>query len=222
MNSVLFLMPYPLARHKKYDLTSKFDGQMNAMKNLGYDVWYTGYEHGIVYLCHGDNRIELGKTFKKEQNIIQFRAICKHIPKIVKIKSFDLCYMRYSPVIPEIVQALKILKKDKTKIVIEIATYPWKEERKKDKRVFRNFIIYTLSFLFEKKMNKFVDLYTLIGEKATQYGGVKAININNGVDANSISLKTWKNHSNEIHLLALAKMAYWHGYDRVIEGLFIY
>ena len=222
MKSILFLSAYPLSIKKKYNLTSKFDGQMNAMINMGYDVWFTGFDEGIVYLCHNDVKIRIGKTHKWDQNIIQIRGICKYMSDIVKIKKFDLCYMRFAPVIPEIVKALQILKNNNSKVIIEIPTYPWRSERKRDKRFLFNFIIVVLSFLFEKKMQKYVDLYTLIGEKASEYCGVKAINISNGVNPDSYPLKTWRLPSNEIHLLALAKMAYWHGYDRIIEGLRIY
>lgn len=50
--------------------------------------------------------------------------------------------------------------------------------------------------------------------------GQRTIQISNGVDFDSIPLKkTVSKNTSVIHLLGVAEVHYWHGYDRLIEGL---
>lgn len=72
MKKILFVMRYPLM--DDYNLKSKFDGQMRACVNLGYDVSYIAYDDTNYYLCslNRDNRKSVGKThyntYKKYRN----------------------------------------------------------------------------------------------------------------------------------------------------------
>jgi hypothetical protein len=218
IKKVLFLMAYPLDSGRGNN-KQKFDGQMKSVKRLGYDVWFTACKDGVIFLCHNNEKIKIGKILISKRNFFKLIALCKSIFKIYKIQKFDLCYMRYSPCTFEIINALKVMKKHKTKIIVEIPTYPWRGEIKNNKHITYKFIILVLDFLYFKWMCKYIDLFTLIGENAREYGGIKAINIENGIDFDVNPLKENKNVTEEINILALAKMCYWHAYDRVIEGL---
>ena len=46
-------MRYPL--HQKHHLKQKFDGQMQACVNLGYQVYHFGYDQDTVYLIDVNN-----------------------------------------------------------------------------------------------------------------------------------------------------------------------
>ena len=70
------------------------------------------------------------------------------------------------------------------------------------------------------KFHDFVDYYAVIGEDAGgEYKGKPAINIENGIDINSIQKRNPQIHDNEVHILAVSAMRYWHGYDRLINSI---
>ena len=78
--------------------------------------------------------------------------------------------------------------------------------------------------LYEKqhidKFNDSIDYYVLIGEDAGgEYKGKPAINIENGIDISGVPVRKPKNDKNVVHILALASMCYWHGYERLIKSL---
>ena len=80
-----------------------------------------------------------------------------------------------------------------------------------------------MSKLFSNAYKNNVSLYTLIGEKADCYNGAPAINIENGLDVQMVPVKNgFENHDSELHLLVAAYFSYWHGYDRLINGLLNY
>ena len=60
MSKVLFVARYPL--FGKYNLRTKFDGQMQAIKNLGYEVSFLAYDENFFYLIEGENKIPLKHT----------------------------------------------------------------------------------------------------------------------------------------------------------------
>ena len=221
MKSILFLIAYPLAAGNRHH-TQKYDGQMRAAGNLGFDVWYTGFKQGVIYLCHKGERIALGHSFRSGRNILQCMAICRAMNKIIRYRDFSVSYVRAIPCIPSFLRALKVLGNRHTRIIVEIPTYPPEPEWKSSRRFFSRAAIRTINFLFQRRAQRYVDLYTLIGEQAGHYRGVRAINIENCVDAAAFPLRQPKSRAGEVHLLALAKMARWHAYDRVIEGLRIY
>ena len=54
---------------------------------------------------------------------------------------------------------------------------------------------------------------------ANEIFGQRTINISNGVDMDSIPLHHPSSTSGEIHILGVAEVHYWHGFDRMIAGL---
>lgn len=53
--------------------------------------------------------------------------------------------------------------------------------------------------------------------------GINTLQISNGIDFNAIPLKRQINDtSNQIHLIGVAEIHFWHGYDRVLKGLVEY
>lgn len=112
---------------------------------------------------------------------------------------------------------LRFLKKQKCqypqrKILIEFPTYPYDQEpmnilKKARDRFYRKFI------------HKYVDRCVLMSSDKEVFG-IKSIQIDNGIDCDEIHQRTPILHEgNTVRLLAVATVANWHGYDRVIRGL---
>ncbi|HEX2980092.1 MAG TPA: glycosyltransferase [Anaerolineaceae bacterium] len=220
MKKILFLMAYPLEERNRH-LNQKFDAQIQAAVRLGLDSWYTAYAKDKIYLCRGSTKACIGKSIQSTQNILQCHFIYQKIKDILAFQAFDYCYVRNVPPIPAYISALKTIKQSGCKVIVEIPTYrnnPQEHENKNRKLLV--FAHRLLELTFGKRVPGNVDLFTLIGDAAQSYQGVKALNIQNGVDCENFALKERSLHrEGELHLLALACMSYWHGYDRVIEGL---
>ena len=210
-------MKYPLA--ETYTLKQKFNGQMAALSNMGLEVWYLSFDHEYIYLNHGDEREKINKTIMGKNrhyiHTLAFIDLYRSVLKVLQKKSFDYVYFRKSPIgIIGYRMCRKIGKMD-TKLIVEIPTYP--EEGEKAKNVLRS-IYSKYSRMWWKKCYPKVKLFTLIGKASDNYKGYPAINIENGVYVDNIPLREPK-EDGRIHLLALASMCVWHGYDRIIQSL---
>lgn len=114
---------------------------------------------------------------------------------------------------------LKRLKKQGTKIILEIPTFPYDKE-------FDSIALKVVLFrdrLNRRRLKKYVDLITYLGDKQPSgyIWGVKSIQLKNGIDCSSIRIITPKRH-NSINLICVSSCEYWHGYERLIKGLYNY
>lgn len=223
MKKSFFLMRYFLDSDKKMHVV-KFDDQMNAMKKLGYDVWFIGIDENAVYLCNNENRIKLMNLIKFKNEMLN-KIVIHYIIYISVIKSlrfqnhYDFIYIRSMPVIPMFLKALRNLRKTSKFMVLEIPSYPPQNEIALEKSFVR-WVMFKFGKIFENHQSKYIDLITVIGEHCENFLSTPALNISNGIDVESVPVRNPVNIDNEIHILALAKMAKWHAYDRLIEGLY--
>jgi len=225
VKSILFCMRYFTGKSKN-NLSSKFKNQILAAKNLGYDVWFIEISEDEVYLSNNKDRIKLTMIQKTNipvvSNILFYKKFYKAIYKVSKYKvRFDYIYIRSMFYLPSLSRAIKKLKQNNSKIIMEIPTYPANGEIRTLRFGMRK-VILKISLMLEKDLAKYVDLYTLIGEKADKYFDRPAINIENGVSVIETQLRKPKLNNAEIHLLAIATVARWHGFDRMIDGLYNY
>ncbi len=223
MKSVLCLMKYYLDPHESPPFP-KFDYQMQALKNLGYSVYFLGIRKGKVLLCHNDTETAvaniplyripgIGRLFVFNALYRATKRLKHHAPP------FSLAYIRFMPAIPPMKSALQTLKQGGCKLVMEIPTYPQEHEEDTEKRLHRR-IFFKLSKTYEKSVSKELDLYTLIGKlTANSYRNIPAINITNGISLDSIQLRDFQKLDNDIHMLAVANIQVMNGFDRVIEGI---
>lgn len=118
---------------------------------------------------------------------------------------FNVCY---------ILKEVKT-RKPNIKIIIEIPTYPYDQE-------FPNrSLSLVLDKINRKKLDSYVDKIATFSDDKKIWN-IDTINISNGVDTEKISKRKFVSKDNRIHCIAVAKIAFWHGYDRLIEGLYLY
>lgn len=100
---------------------------------------------------------------------------------------------------------------------MEIPTYPYDSEYAGFPLVTRLGI--QVDKVFRKTLAKHVNAIVTFSDYHCIFGQ-RTIQISNGVDFDSIPLKkTVSKNTSVIHLLGVAEVHYWHGYDRLIEGL---
>ena len=123
------------------------------------------------------------------------------------------CFMNANP---WLIRFFKKLKSVGIHAVTEIPTYPYDGEfvgATGEQRL--NFLV---DKLFRKRLYRYMDALVTFSD-ATEIFGQRTINISNGVDMDSIPLHEPLRMSHELHLIGVAEVHYWHGYDRLIAGL---
>lgn len=224
MKKVLFLMKYTTVF--KESLLQKFNGQMEGMKDLGYEVWYIEWDGKNFYLVNWNNKnhtlIKTVKSINKERyfHTFYFVDLYKLARKVIKENNFAYIYMRRMPVFLSTISMIKMIKKKGVKLIVEIPTYNYKNEQKKEKRIIRKIVTKISEYIWSKLNNK-IDLYSIIGrEENGDYLGRPAVNISNGIVVDQIMSKhSFAFDGQHLELIAVASMCYWHGYDRMIKAL---
>lgn len=216
---LLYITRYSI--HQDFNLKAKFDGQLNAFRNLGFDTYFIGFDQRYFYLVNGDKKTIVGKTHFGIPSYLHtafYNDLHKAAIKAINLVGFDFVYWRAAPIWKSSCKLGKVIKDNGASLIYEIPTFS--TNREADMSLLRK--LYTL--FTKRKRDKFneryVDYYVVIGEDAGGvYNGKPAINIENGVDVNSLKARSPKKEDDEIHILALASMCYWHGYDRLIKSL---
>jgi hypothetical protein len=73
--------------------------------------------------------------------------------------------------------------------------------------------------LFRNQLSKQMDAIVTFSDAESIFGQ-RTIRISNGVDMDSIPFHNYKTpEDNSIHLIGVAEVHYWHGFDRLIAGL---
>ena len=225
MKSVFLIMKY-YSKIDNHTPFPKFDYQIEAIESMGINVNYLMIENNKIYFCNNNSRefiLEFKSTNIPGISILEvYNNIYKAVIEVFnRGYSFDLAYIRYMPVTYQYKKALKKMKAASCNIVVEMSTHPITKEISEEKRILRRLFFKTSKLYFDK-LGKYVDLFSLIGEESNQYLNRPAINIENGISLDMIPKRTPRFRTDEIHILCLANMAKWHGYDRLIEGLKIY
>lgn len=98
---------------------------------------------------------------------------------------------------------------------MEIPTYPYDQE----------YVAWSIKFnlaidrCFRHRLAKELDGIVTFSNAEHIFGG-KTIRISNGIDFEAIPIKrTMNDTSRELHLIGVAEVHYWHGFDRLIHGL---
>ena len=215
---LLYIVRY--RKDQSFNLKAKFDGQIKAFMNLGFDVSYVAFDTDNFYLINHNETETIGKThfrFPAYLHTLFYVQLYMLALRLVKSRDYDCVYWRYSPGWFSGYRFAKFAHSHNTKILYEYPTYPPTEENSMGK-LRRIFLKY--SAIWQKKINKVVDIFVLIGEDAGgSYNGKPAVNISNGIDLDVIPQRNPKPDTDAVHLLALASMSYWHGYDRLIRSL---
>lgn len=204
---------------QEFHLKKKFDGQIAAFKNLGFDTFFIGIGKNYLFLIHNEDKTIYGKTHYNLPHYIHtqlYNDLHKVAIKAIYKIGFDYVYWRSAPLWRSSCKVAEAVNETGGKLLLEIPTFPNREAPLNNLR--KLFSIY--SNYFRKRFELFVDYYVVIGEDANgEYKGKPAINIENGIDINGLSVRKPIIDNDSVHILALASMSYWHGYDRLLKSL---
>lgn len=216
MRSILFLS---FSGYYDYNgISKKKIAQIKGLSDCGCCVVNCYYrvdpENGHRFWMTDDHILsDLGKGFMAK---IKKRIIYKPIVAYIKRKKISFVYLRSEHnATPFLILFAKKLRKMGVKIVMEIPTYPYDREYSTIKG--------KISLITDKLFRKCLaqQLTAIVTFSNYDYiFGQRTIRISNGIDFESVRIKQPQDDkTDEIHLIGVAEIHYWHGFDRLVAGL---
>jgi len=118
---------------------------------------------------------------------------------------------------PFLIHFLKKLDRAGVKTIMEIPTYPYDQEYQNIS--FSDRFAFFFDRIFRVKLASYLFRIVTFSDDQTIFG-IPAINISNGIDFDQIKMKTKRNSDPGcLHLIGVAEIHFWHGFDRVLTGL---
>lgn len=200
-------------------ISKKIHYQVKGLRENGYEV----------HLCYYDFDADGSRCRYVDGHVIRNYgkgAVARILQRIdydciydyCKLKGIDFVYARcFQNANPWLIRLFKRLKNLGIKSVTEIPTYPYDQE-------FVGFPFITrvglkIDQVFRNKLSEQMNAIVTFSDAETIFGQ-RTIRISNGVDMDSIPLHNYKApDDNSIHLIGVAEVHYWHGFDRLIAGL---
>lgn len=178
--------------------------QIHLFESCGYDVKIFNHfekKHFVIKLLH----------------LLPFLDLRYNYDEIAKEKNVSAVYIRYFFCDAKLIKMLRILRKGNPgiQIIVEIPTYPYDRENKFTPKLFKDQV-------HRMEMKSLVDRVVTFSDDKEIFG-IPAIIISNAVDMQKVRINQFMDPSDGgIHLVGVAQFCFWHGYDRMIEGLHQY
>ena len=197
-------------------ISKKIHYQVKGLRQNGHEVHLSYYDfdsrgHRCRYV---DDKVIMDYGLGNMAAIrarIDLGCICRYCVdngiEIVYARSF----MNASPVL---VRLFRKLNRHGIKCVTEIPTYPYDQEFKGYPLKYK--IPLYIDMMYRSALaSKMQAIVTFSSEKTIF--GKRTICISNGIDLDSIPIHNPKKQQ-DIHLIAVAEIHYWHGFDRLVAG----
>lgn len=179
-------------------ISKKIQNQIDFFKRNNYDVEY----------------ISLFKKIGKMQKyLLKLLPFCSEYDYSKLNNVTNLIFIRYGKIDFQGYMSLKKIKKKNCNIIVEIPTFPYDGEL--------NYLDKILSYkdkFWRNKIHKYVSSIVTYSDDEFIFG-VKCINTSNFGDQNLSRKKHINISNNQINLIAVASLGFWHGYDRMLMGL---
>ena len=199
-------------------ISKKMLAQIKGLRQNGHEVHLCYYDiaadgsrcryvDGKVIHNYGRGRLA---TLLQRMDYRCINDYCReHAIQLVYVR----CFMNASPFN---IRLFKRLQADDIKSVMEVPTYPYDGEFATLPLKYR--IEHIFDKMFRCKLASYMDAIVTFTDEQEIFGQ-RTICISNGVDFDSIPLHKPIAVTNEIHLIGVAEVHPWHGFDRLIKGL---
>lgn len=213
MKKVLFLIFHGFDPNN--GISKKISYQVDAFKKCGMNVHlcYMDEKDTKKRIINGDVIADYGNgLLSKILKRTDFSAISNYVKK----NQIDLVYIRSNHNANLFtINMVKKMKAYGAKVVMEIPTYPYDNEYKAQgisRQIFQDKI-------FRNQLAKYLDAIVTFSDFDKIFGQ-RTIKISNGIDFDSVKMKTTINDtSKELNLIGVAEIHEWHGFDRIVRGL---
>lgn len=200
-------------------ISKKIVSQVKAIEQLGYTTYLVSIRFigdSQFSVINGNIFCLLGNRWTKAlfRNAIYYNRLYN----FVENKNIQILYIRYTQLADIFfLNFLRRCKKLHCRVYMEIPTYPYDGEFPNN--VFRLAFVKFNDRVYRNFFHFYVDRIVTFSTD-NQIFGIDCINISNAVDENLIPLVE-KNKSNNknINFIGVANLNFWHGYDRMVEGI---
>lgn len=205
-------------------ISKKIRYQVKGLQQNGHEVHLCYYDRGsnghwqrLVEACPSESIFVLqdfgsGKLAGLLQRI-SYGAIYKYCVEQKIDMVYARCFMNANPFLNRLFGRLK---EAGIKAVMEIPTYPYDNEFEGFSRTER--LQLHIDKRYREELARQLEAIVTF-TNCDEIFGQRTIRISNGVDLDSMPLHQRVDTSKELHLIGVAEVHYWHGYDRLIAGL---
>lgn len=208
-------------------ISKKIRYQVKGLQQNGHEVHLCFYDRGQN--GHWQRMVEIGKSEDvKNTEVIadygsgklaglrqrfSYGAVYRYCVANGIEMVYARCFMNANPWLNHF---FKRLKKAGVKAVMEIPTYPYDQEFDGFSRTER--LQLRIDQCYRRALARQLQAIVTFTNQEEIFGQ-HTIRISNGVDLDSMPLHQRVDTSKELHLIGVAEVHYWHGYDRLIAGL---
>ncbi len=185
----------------------KIQGQVSSMERELGKIFYTGWSYPKAVLMRE------GEVIETEPAVTRKDYIDVLITWFQKYKVTQT-YIRYSSTNKWFMDLLKYQYEHGIKSVLEITTYPY------DIDAMEGIVkLETLSYI--KEVNKYINRIATYSSHH-EIWGLPCFNLVNGINIKEHPISNKKNENKKIVFIAVSTMQYWHGYERILKGMYLY
>lgn len=183
----------------------KVKAQYKVFKNVFGRAYYTLYRGQIMYLLENDTIVEKKLAITPKDCV---EVIIDWMKKYRIRKS----YIRYEYTDRWFLQLLQYQKQLEVKSVLEFPTIPY------DDAWGGSSYNVLADRYYRERLHNYVECCTTYGDYNEVFR-IPCIVLANGVDIEEHKKKRYREKDGKIILLAVATMAKWHGYERILQGM---
>ena len=214
---ILFLVYHGFSEHS--GISKKIHYQVKGLRENGHDVRLCYY--GFAENGHRCRYID--GTLLKDYGTGRLAALRQRISygciyNYCIRENIEFIYARsFMNASPWLSHLFKKLRRAGIHAVTEIPTYPYDSEF--SPHILKQPLRFVIDKWFRRSLYRYMDAMVTFSD-ATEIFGQRTINISNGVDFDSIPIHHYLAPSDGlIHLIGVAEVHIWHGYDRLIAGI---
>lgn len=216
---ILFLVYHGFSKHS--GISKKIHYQVKGLKENGHDVHLCYYDFTPEgHRCRFVDETVLQDYGKGKLAALRQRFSYDCIYDYCMQEGIRFVYARcFQNANPWLISFFKKLKKAGIRAVTEIPTYPYDQEFAGCS--FKERLGLKVDQLFRHRLYQQMDAMVTFSD-AQEIFGQRTINISNGVDFDSIPLHHLhleETGSEALHLIGVAEVHTWHGFDRVMKGI---
>ncbi len=212
---ILYYTKINFAEQGNSGIIKKVFSQVKALRTHGLecDLFYFQNNECILEKTNGEKQVW---TFENKWKRIQFQyfGYLQHID----FQGYNAIYIRHFFLHPLATLMLNNWKKQnpKLRVVMEIASFPYYGQARKDS--FKEQWTYRMDKLLTPLLKRSVDVILTFSPFEKIYG-ISTLRTSNGIDTDGVEILPKPFFQKELHILGLANVQHWHGFDRVIRGV---
>ena len=196
-------------------VAKKIRMQMKGMEKNGYQVSCLAYGEMGYTLFEDEKETLISRYNGNKTRRFRYFSVARNFIEKEKI---DICYIRFPYIDLAVWRLLKLLKKKKIRVILEVPTYPIKPYQLK-KGEWKYWARDQIQKIFIPTLKNYIEKIVYIGNKTEKIFGIKSIRMTNGCSVEEFQLKKECEEEKILRIIGIASMFYHQGFERLIKGV---